>query len=77
VNTARTDQRRVLYVEDDPNDVVLLRRAFKRAELMNELIHVGDGEKAIAYLQGRGEYADRDRFPIPSLLIIDLKRVFP
>lgn len=68
-----TDRRAVLYVEDDPNDVVLLRRAFERAELTNPLHHVADGERAMAYLQGHGEYTDRDRFTLPSLLIVDMK----
>jgi len=63
----------VLLAEDDENDVLLLRRAFKKAAVPNPLVVVNDGEGAIKYLSGAGPYADRDRYPLPSLLITDLK----
>ena len=63
----------VLMAEDDPNDVFLLERAFKAAEIRNSLHHVADGEEAIEYLSGRGKFADRAQFPLPGLLILDLK----
>jgi CheY-like chemotaxis protein len=63
----------VLLVEDDPNDVVLTQRAFDRAGFANPLQIVGDGEQAIAYLSGAASYADRGRFPLPILLLLDLK----
>lgn len=63
----------ILLVEDDPNDVLLMERAFEKARLANPLQVVRDGEEAIDYLSGRGEYSDRDRYPIPLLLLLDLK----
>jgi CheY-like chemotaxis protein len=63
----------ILVAEDDGDDVRLLRRAFAKANLSNPIHVVGDGEAAIAYLAGTGEYADRDEFPLPVLLLLDLK----
>lgn len=62
----------VLLVEDDPNDVLLTRLAFQRARLANPLQVVRDGEEALSYLGGEGRYADRDQFPFPILLLLDL-----
>src|SRR5256885_6780950 len=63
----------ILLVEDDANDVLLLERAFEKAGLRNLLKTVMDGGQAIDYLSGRGMYADRERFPLPFLLLLDLK----
>ncbi|OGG43811.1 MAG: two-component system response regulator [Candidatus Handelsmanbacteria bacterium RIFCSPLOWO2_12_FULL_64_10] len=63
----------VLLVEDDPNDVLLIQRAFRKANLVNPLHVVGDGEEAIAYLSGQGVYAERERHPLPILILLDLK----
>jgi|SRR5437016_2986463 len=63
----------LLLVEDDPNDVSLIWRAIDKAELRNPLRVVRDGEQAIDYLAGRGEYADRNKFPLPALMLLDLK----
>jgi len=63
----------ILLVEDDPNDVLLIRRAFRKSDVANPIQVVGDGEEAIAYLSGRGPYADRERTPLPVLLLLDLK----
>ena len=63
----------VLLVEDDPDDVLLTQIAFERARLANPLGVVRDGEEAIAYLSGAKQYADRNKFPLPILLLLDLK----
>lgn len=63
----------VLLVEDDPNDVFFMRRAFQKAELPYPLQDVSDGEKATAYLSGEPPYTDRQQFPLPRLLLLDLK----
>src|SRR6266851_6384723 len=64
----------ILLAEDDPNDVILFQRAMERASLSAESLKVvGDGEKAISYLSGQGIYADRDLYPLPALLLLDLK----
>jgi CheY-like chemotaxis protein len=63
----------ILMAEDDPNDVLLIQRAFGKAGLKDALKIVRDGEQAIAYLSGSGAYADRERHPLPYLLLLDLK----
>jgi CheY-like chemotaxis protein len=68
-----TDSATVLLAEDDPDDVLLTQIAFERARLANPLQVVRDGEEAIAYLRGEGAFADRERFPFPILLLLDLR----
>ena len=64
----------ILLAEDDPNDVILFQRAMERASLSADSLKVvRDGEKAISYLSGQGIYADRDLYPLPALLLLDLK----
>jgi CheY-like chemotaxis protein len=63
----------VLHVDDDPNDAELFRVAARKAEAHFVLNNAEDAEKAIAYLSGRGLYADRRNFPLPSLVLLDLK----
>lgn len=63
----------ILHIEDDPNDVLLLQRAIRRAGLPISVISVSDGDAAIAYLKGDPAYCDRQRFPLPDLILLDLK----
>src|SRR5437667_88433 len=63
----------ILLVEDDGADLLLLRRAFRNARIANPLIEVRDGQAAIQYLSGEGDYADRTRYPIPFLILLDLR----
>ena len=63
----------ILLIEDDPNDVLLMERALRKAKLVNPLHVVEDGEQALAYLEGQGPYADRARYPLPVLILLDLK----
>ena len=63
----------VLLADDDPNDVFLLQRAFQKTNIANPLQVVRDGEEAMAYLSGQAQYADRQRHPLPVLLLLDLK----
>ncbi|HEY3860778.1 MAG TPA: response regulator [Verrucomicrobiae bacterium] len=63
----------VLLAEDDPNDVFLFKHAFESARVDNRLQVVNDGQQAIDYLSGAGEFADRDKFPFPTLLVLDVK----
>lgn len=63
----------VLLCEDDPDDVLLTQIAFEKARLANPLQIAHDGEEAIAYLQGEGRFVDRTRFPLPILVLLDLK----
>jgi CheY-like chemotaxis protein len=63
----------ILLVEDDPNDTLLIERAFQKAGLKDVLRIVRDGEQAIDYLKGAGQYANRELYPLPFLLLLDLK----
>jgi CheY-like chemotaxis protein len=63
----------ILLGEDGADQVALLRRAMARANLVNPLKVVGDGEEAIRYLSGCEEYADRRRHSLPSLVLFDLR----
>src|SRR5215831_12687863 len=63
----------ILLAEDNETDVLLTRRAFKKVGLLNPLQVVSDGEEAIAYLSGTGKYANRAEYPLPVLLLLDLK----
>ena len=63
----------ILLAEDNDDEVMLIRRAFRDAKLLNPLHVVRDGEEAIAYLKGEGRYANRAEYPLPALLLLDLK----
>ena len=63
----------ILQVEDDPNDVFLLQHAMKKVGLAQPVQVVQDGQEAIDYVQGAGKYADRAKFPMPCLVLLDLK----
>jgi len=63
----------VLHVDDDPNDTALLQVAFAKADVDFEIHNVGDGDQVMDYLAGAGEYADRARYRLPGLVLLDLK----
>jgi CheY-like chemotaxis protein len=62
----------ILLVEDNEDDVFMMKRAFRKAHIPNALQAVGDGVAALEYLEGRGKYADRAKFPFPLILFLDL-----
>jgi CheY-like chemotaxis protein len=61
-----------LYVEDSPDDVVFLEHAFRKKGY-GELHSLSDGQEAIEYLNGEGKYADREKNPLPDVILLDLK----
>ena len=63
----------ILQIEDDANDVFLLQHAMTRAGVENPIQVATDGQQAIDYLNGTGKYADREQFPLPCLVLLDLK----
>src|ERR1700741_1519375 len=67
------NQFTVLLVEDDLNDIFLVKRAFKIAQIPSPLQVVTDGLEAIAYLKGEGKYSDRETHPMPHLIVMDIK----
>jgi CheY-like chemotaxis protein len=62
----------VLYVENEENDVLFMRRAFKREGLEGCLRIVATGREAMSYLTGEASHADRELYPFPVLLLLDL-----
>ncbi len=67
------DSLPILLAEDNADDVFLLQRAMSKARLANPVRVVPDGEQALAYLKGEGDYGDREKFPFPALLLLDIK----
>jgi len=63
----------ILLAEDDENDVFLMRRAFKKAGVTNQLLVVRNGKEAIDYLSGQPPFANPATNPRPGLLMLDLK----
>jgi DNA-binding response OmpR family regulator len=63
----------ILLVEDNPNDVELTLRAFKKNNFVNNIHVVTDGEEALEYFFATGKYSDRDISSTPKLVILDLK----
>src|SRR5260370_7269236 len=63
----------IAVAEDDRDEVFLLRWAFKQAGLDHEFFELHDGEATIEYLGGTPPYDERFRYPLPRLLILDLK----
>ena|ERR1041384_1988120 len=63
----------ILVVDDDPADTALIKHVFGASKIRNPIQAVGNGEQAIAYLKGEGVYAQRESYPYPILLLLDLK----
>jgi DNA-binding response OmpR family regulator len=63
----------ILLVEDNPDDVALTLRAFKKNNISNKVIIAGDGVEALDYLFGRGKHTSRDIKELPVLILLDLK----
>lgn len=63
----------ILLVEDEEHDVLFLQIALEQAEVTNPLVVVKDGREAIAYLKGDGKFADRQQYPLPRLVLLDLR----
>src|SRR5260370_3326550 len=63
----------ILVVDDSEDDIFFLCRAFEKAGLDNSIVHVSDGEEAVDYLSGENGFADRSRYPLPQLMLLDVK----
>jgi CheY-like chemotaxis protein len=72
-SVAMKKQGTILVAEDSDNDALLLQFAFEKAGVSNPVWFVRDGQEAVDYLKGEGQYIDRDKFPCPLLMILDLK----
>ncbi len=62
----------ILLVEDDDNDVFFFQRAVEKSAIVHPLRVVRDGQEAIHYLGGTGDYSDRGLYPAPRLVVLDL-----
>ena len=67
------NQPAFLLAEDNEADVLFLKRAIEQTQTELPLAVVTDGQETIDYLSGRGAYGDRTRYPLPSVLLLDLK----
>ena len=66
------EKQTILLVDDSENDLELMRVAFKKADFNSPLQEVHNGEEAISYLRGEGLYCDRNKFPLPTVMLLDL-----
>jgi CheY-like chemotaxis protein len=64
--------KNILLADDSPDDVFLIKSAFKKGGFRDPIYVVANGEQALQYLKGEGLYADRREYPIPHLLLLDL-----
>jgi CheY-like chemotaxis protein len=63
----------ILLVEDEAADSLLVRRAFEKAGVENPIQALSNGDTALSYLEGIGEYQDRKKYPLPVFILLDLK----
>ena len=63
----------ILLVEDNPSDIELTKRALTKAKIANELVVAEDGQEALDYLFGTGNFASRDDLPRIAMILLDLK----
>ncbi|TET28108.1 MAG: response regulator [Candidatus Heimdallarchaeota archaeon] len=63
----------ILLAEDNPDDVLLTQRAFKKSNVANELIVVNDGQETLDYLFAEGKYEGRDTSIMPEVILLDIK----
>jgi CheY-like chemotaxis protein len=63
----------ILLADDDENDALLTQKELKRAGVANPVVTVEDGEQVVSYLAGVHQFANREKFPLPSVLLLDLK----
>jgi len=63
----------ILQIEDEENDILFLKLAAEKAGILKPVQVARDGREAIDYLAGNGKFADRDQYPLPCLVLLDLK----
>lgn len=66
-------QKNILLVEDNPDDVELARRAFQKININNNMVVTHDGAETLDYLNGKGKYQGRDTEDLPRIILLDLK----
>jgi CheY-like chemotaxis protein len=68
-----SERRVILLAEDEETDVVMFRLAIRRAGMAFAVQVAHDGQEAVDYLSGQEPYTNRAEFPLPSLIVLDLK----
>ena len=63
----------ILLVEDNEDDILITERAFKEVKIENNLYVVRDGQEALDFIYHKGEYSDKKRYPVPDLILLDIK----
>src|SRR5258708_436525 len=63
----------VLLVEDEASDAALIARAFEKAALNSRMVRLSDGDQAVSYLRGDPPYDERLAYPLPSVILLDIK----
>jgi two-component system, response regulator len=66
-------EKAILLVEDNPDDIALTIRAFRKSNIMNEIVQAHDGSEALDYRFGQGQWTGRDLSIMPTLILLDLK----
>jgi CheY-like chemotaxis protein len=72
MHTDNDSPRTILVAEDNPDDIALFKRAFAKAGLPHQLRIVSSGLQVVDYLEGNAPYHNRDVFPIPGVLLLDM-----
>lgn len=67
------EQAVILLVDDREDDILLVRRALTKANVTNPVFVVRDGEEALSYLDGTGKYFNRAEYPLPDIMLLDIK----
>jgi len=67
------NSKKILLVEDSPDDQELIRMALEDGHVANEIVALSDGAQALDYLFGRGAYSQRDVSDTPLFILLDLK----
>jgi CheY-like chemotaxis protein len=62
----------ILIADDDPEDRMLIKEALEESRLTNKIEFVENGEELLDYLQNKGKYTDKDKYPVPGLILLDL-----
>lgn len=63
----------ILFIEDDPAHAEITMRNFKKNRISNRIIHLWDGQEALDYLFRNGKYTDVEMYPLPHLILLDLR----
>jgi len=72
-DSATPAAKTILVVDDNEDDITLMKRMFRRSRILNPVQAVTTVENAICYLKAEGVYSDRARYPFPTLLFVDLR----